>query len=241
LAFRKALLPIASYGRGHPGHGFQKRGCHPSNRKRTIMWNWIATNHQVIGALANIAMLLVWIAYLQVFVSSYRRQKRSNILINRGAGSGLEARCLISNMSAEAIYIESIIASVETSDGRWSCPVTEVLEGRSDLELKTRQGPLQAGRFVDVGSFERLMEPVLRRGEGLHGVPAPDAIEKLVTFELKVIAVHGSEDVLVGAIRRFHVIRRQDRLLLKGQAVGTHQIRSHRERARLGHEVEADL
>lgn len=103
---------------------------------RTIMWNWIASNHQVISALANIAMLLVWIAYLQVFVSSYRRQKRSNILINRGAGSGLEARCLISNMSAEAIYIESLIATAETPEERWSCPVTELLEGRSDLLLQ---------------------------------------------------------------------------------------------------------
>ena len=87
-------------------------------------------------------MLLVWIAFLQVFVSSYRRQKRPNILIHRGAGSELEARCLISNMSAEPIYIESLIATVETVDGRWSCPVTEADEGRSDLTLATRQGPM---------------------------------------------------------------------------------------------------
>jgi hypothetical protein len=181
-------------------------------------------------------MLLVWIAYLQVFVSSYRRQKRSNILINRGAGSGLEARCLLSNMSAEAIYIESIIASAETTKGRWRYPVTELLEGRSDLDLKTRQGPLQAGRFVDIGSFQSLIEPVFQRGVG-----APDDLENLVAFEIKVIAVHGSEDLLAGATRRFDVMRRQDRLRLSGHTVGTHQIRSRRERERLRDDVEADL
>lgn len=205
------------------------------------MWNWIASNHQVISVLANIAMLFVWIAYLQVFVSSYRRQKRSNILINRGAGSGLEARCLISNMSAEAVYIESLIATVETTEGRWSCPVTEMLEGRSDLDLKTRQGPLQAGRFVDVGSFESLIEPALQRGPGGRGAVAPVGLENLAALEIKVIAVHGSEDLLVGATRRFDLFRRQDRLLLRGHTVGTQQIRSRRERAKLRVDVEADL
>ncbi|MFC1457664.1 hypothetical protein ACETIH_13215 [Microvirga arabica] len=205
------------------------------------MWNWIASNHQVIGAMANIAMLFVWIAYLQVFVSSYRRQKRSKILINRGAGSGLEARCLISNMSAEAIYIESLIVSVETTDGHWSYPVTELLEGRSDLELATRQGPLQTGQLIDIGSFQSLIQPVLRRGMGLDGTVAPSDLDNLVAFEIKVIAVHGSEDLLSGAVRRFDVIRQQNRLLLKGHAVATQQIRSRRERKRLEDEVKADL
>jgi hypothetical protein len=212
-----------------------------ANSERAIMWNWIASNHQVISALANIAMLFVWIAYLQVFVSSYRRQKRPSILINRGAGSGLEARCLISNMSAEAIYIESVIATVETTGGRWSHPVTEMLEGRSDLDLKTRQGPLQAGRFTDIGSFQSLLEPVLRRGTELRGALAPDDLGNLVALEVKVIAAHGSEDLLAGAMRRFNLIRQQDQVLVRGHAVGTQQIRSRRDRKRLHNDVDADL
>ncbi|MFC4174210.1 hypothetical protein ACFOYU_19530 [Microvirga sp. GCM10011540] len=205
------------------------------------MWDWIASNHQVLGVAANIAMLFVWIAYLQVFVSSYRRQKRSSILVHRGAGSGLEAWCLISNMSAEATYIESLIATVETKEGRWSCPVTELQEGRSDLELATRQGPVQAGQFVDIGSFQSLIEPVLQRGTSLQGAVARVDLGNLVAFEIKVIAVHGSEDLLSGAIRRFDLIRRQRQLLLKGHTVGTQQVRSRRERKRLHDDVKADL
>lgn len=202
------------------------------------MWDWIADNHQIISVLVNIAMLLVWIAYLQVFVSSYRRQKRSNILINRGAGAGLEARCLISNMSAEAIYIESLIATVATSDGHWSYPVTELLEGRSDLDLKTRQGPVQSGQVVDIGAFKTLIEPGLHKFAGLQGA---EHLAIVTAFELKVIAVHGSEDLLTGAIRRFDLIRKQDQLLLKGHVVGTYQIRSRKEREQLRADVEADL
>ncbi|WP_230534374.1 hypothetical protein [Microvirga roseola] len=223
------------------GRESSQRTYETANSKRTIMWEWIASNHQVMGVLANIAMLLVWIAYLQVFVSSYRRQKRPSILINRGAGSGLEARCLISNMSAEVIYIETLIATVETTEGRWSCPVTELLEGRSDLKLATRQGPLQTGHFVDIGSFQRLIEPVLQRRAGLRGAITSDDLESLVAFEIKVIAVHGSEDLLAGATRRFDLIRSQGQLLLKGHAVGTQQIRSRRKRERLLNDVKVDL
>lgn len=205
------------------------------------MLQWITNNHQVISVLASVSMLFVWIAYLQVFVSSYRRQRRPSILVNRGAGSGLDARCLISNMSAEAIYIESLIATVETTERRLSCPVTDLQEGRSDLKLATRQGPLQAGQFVDIGSFQSLIDPVLRTGASPGGAIASDTLENLLAFEIKVIAVHGSEDLPAGAIRRFDLVRQQDQLLVRGHVVGTQQIRSRRKRAKLRDDLKVDL
>lgn len=210
------------------------------------MLEWIRNNHQIVSSVANVAMLFVWVAYLQVFVSSYRRQRRAKILVNRGGGATLDARCLISNMSAEPIYVESLIATVETADRRWSCPVTELheggpKEGRSDLKLPTRQGPLLSGRFVDIGSFRNLIEPVLRTGTGRRGEASPDNPEDLVAFEIKVIAIHGSEDLLAGAVRRFDLVRQQDRVLLRGHGAGTEQIRSRRKRKRLHDDVEADL
>jgi hypothetical protein len=53
-------------------------------------------------------------------VSSYRRQRRPKILINLGGGSTPDARCLIGDMSAEPIYVESLIITVETADRRWA-------------------------------------------------------------------------------------------------------------------------
>jgi hypothetical protein len=210
------------------------------------MWEWVINNHQIVSSVANVAMLFVWIAYLQVFVSSYRRQRRPKILVNRGGGATLDARCLVSNMSAEPIYVESLIATVETADRRWSCPVTELhdaepKESRPDLKLLTRQGPLLSGHFVDIGSFRNLIEPVLRKGPGSRGDAAPEDPEDLVAFEIKVIAVHGSEDLLAGAVRRFDLIRQQDGVLLKGHGAGTEQIRSRRKRKQLHDDVEADL
>ena len=41
------------------------------------MFEWISANSNVINAVANVAMLFVWIAYLQVFLQSFRRQRRA--------------------------------------------------------------------------------------------------------------------------------------------------------------------
>jgi hypothetical protein len=143
-------------------------------------------------------------------------------------------------MSAEAIYIESVIASVETKQGRWSYPVTETPGGRSDLELVTRQGPLEAGRFVDIGTFRSIVQPILDKST-LDRADTADDPGDLVSLEIKVIAVHGSEDLLAGAIRRFDVIRGKGQITVKGHTVGTHQIRSRRRREALRSDVEADL
>jgi hypothetical protein len=83
------------------------------------MLDWISEHHRVLSVLTNIGMLFVWIVYLQLFLSSYKRQTRPKILINVGAGRSIDARCLLSNMSSEAIYVESLIATLETEKDRW--------------------------------------------------------------------------------------------------------------------------
>ena len=135
------------------------------------MLNWISEHHQVLSVLVNIGMLLVWIVYLQLFLSSYKRQTRPKILINVGAGRNLDGRCLLSNMSSEAIYIESLIATVETEQDKWVCPVTdahEMTEEQGDqpgLRQKTVQGPLKQAEVMDVGSFRDLIHHVVQGAE----------------------------------------------------------------------------
>ena len=68
------------------------------------MVEWISENSDLINAVSSAAMLLVWVAYLQVFLHSYRRQLRPKIVVNRAAGTALESSCFVSNMSSESIY-----------------------------------------------------------------------------------------------------------------------------------------
>lgn len=92
---------------------------------------------------------------------SYLRQKRASILIGVGGGSGLEACCLVSNMSQIATYISSLVLDLETAEKTFSHPVTELADLEewsrpTDLDLWTRQGPLAPGE---------------RPGHGGHSTP----------------------------------------------------------------------
>ena len=135
------------------------------------MLGWISAHSSVLTVVANFTMVGVWVIYLQLFWKSYRRQLQANILITPGAGTGLEARCLISNMSAEAIHIEAIFLVLEREGERWSTALTTLHRVREDedaedqVERAMHQGPLQPGAFVDVGKFADLVESAR---EALH-------------------------------------------------------------------------
>ena len=49
------------------------------------MLTWMSENSGALNVVLNAAMLGVWGVYLQIMVTSYRRQRRSSILITRGA------------------------------------------------------------------------------------------------------------------------------------------------------------
>lgn len=210
------------------------------------MLDWISRHNQAIGAFLNLGMLVVWIVYLQVFVSNYRRQTRVHILINRGSGSGLDARCLVSNMSSEAIYIQSIIVDLETPDAHWSCPVTELddieeWEKPTDLDLWTRQGPLGAGCVRDMGAFRAMLDHALMTWSQSGNDVGAGIREQLVAFDLKIVAVYGSEDLPVGAKRRFAIFRNKGDVRIRPQTIEAQQIRSAPERRKIKSILENEL
>jgi hypothetical protein len=158
-----------------------------------------------------------------VFLVSYKRQTRSKIVINRGAGIDLDARCLISNMSSDAIYV----------DCHWRRTVTDI-EVRGDGEIPadpkrlTHQGPLGPGEYMDIGSYRELIERVVDGRGRLEMVL--EEMTGTVIAQIQVVADYASEDLLVGARRRFELKSQERRWLLKPQDGGTEQIRSRRER-----------
>lgn len=201
------------------------------------MLDWIRENHGTLSLLVNIGMLIVWVAYLQLFLASFRRQTQPKILINIGAGRSLDALCLVANMSSDAVYLESLIATVITEEGRWVCPVTDVRDladdnGSSNPRDLTRQGPLQPGAVMDVGSFRDLVGRVL--AEAGYSMEAGEGFpEGLRRLEIQVVADFGPDDLLVGAKREFELVKRDGRLSLGAHTRQTIQIRSRNERRRI--------
>ncbi|NIZ11050.1 hypothetical protein HCZ97_16670 [Pseudooceanicola sp. HF7] len=194
------------------------------------MWNWINEYSAGLSVLLSVGTLLVWIAYFQILLGSYTRQRRTKILINRGAGRGIESRCLISNMGAEPLYILTVIGVLSDDEGRIEADITD----RDSSEVKdvksvregTSQGPLMSGEFMDIGRFSELMARCARRNQR-----ETDGIEsRFDGLEIVVIGAYGAEDLSVGARRCFTLHGGDTAKELVPDSVSTHQMRSRRER-----------
>ena len=200
------------------------------------MIDWIVEHSETLNLVANWAMVGIWIAYLQIFLRSFRRQTRPKIVINRAAGSSLQAACFVSNMSSDAIYIESVIVKLETGADTIVCRVTDFEDlgeqnATDDPKLKTYQGTLGPSQYSSLGKFKDLIGTAARRKghDPDHLKGAGDAI----SVEITIIADYATEDLLIGARRRFRAKWRDDHWEMDEETPETQQIRSRTERKRI--------
>lgn len=207
------------------------------------MLPWLTANSEWLNLIASWAMVAIWIVYLQVFLHSYRRQAYPKIVINRAAGSSLEAACFVSNMSSDAIYIESVIVRIGYGSDTFACTVTdfEFFDGQSrasDPKARTFQGPLPPSQYTSLGTFKGLIETVARRTGRDRDEPGSSA--DAISVEVTVVADYASEHLLIGAKRSFSAHRKDGQWKLTADTPSTHQIRSPRERKHISATV-ADM
>ncbi|OHV09690.1 hypothetical protein [Kushneria phosphatilytica] len=211
------------------------------------VWSWITANATVFSGLTSVGMLLIWGIYLQLILHNFRMQRRPQIIINRGRGRDINSLCLISNMSQEAVFIETIFAQLETSRGSWFIDITDIVDehaGRHDqqnqtgadthsLSQMTHQGPLNKGQYMESGTFGLLIRRIAEtNGLELNETcrPRPTDVE-LYSLSICLIAVFGNEKRPIGARRRFRLIDdEQGRLSLIPDEPGTRQLNSRRHR-----------
>ena len=187
------------------------------------MIEWIKDNQAVVSLGVSIATLLVWVIYAQLLYFGFRRQRTPRMLINRGRKKNLDALCIISNMSQEAIYVEYILATLKTSRGTVIMDVTDFEQDPSeesedeegnpqrvsvippDLRENTRQGPLLSGEFMHIGTFNDVVMRLTREaGIPMHG-SLPDADIELERLTIELIALYGPEPRPVNARRSFDI------------------------------------
>ena len=200
------------------------------------MLNRVDANSASLNVFINVAMLLVWFVYLHLLLTAYLRQRKPKILINRGAGIGMNAHCLISNMSQEPIYVQSILAVLKTEDRSWMMAVTDVESldqetGDATGKAGTNQGPLSQGHYMDIGTLGNLVERT-RRATDLPDTDDPPA-KVFKQFEIVVVAAHGPDNLAIGAKRsfRFHPEAGSDDIV--PETVETKQISSPWERRKI--------
>lgn len=191
----------------------------------------------LVHVLVAFGTLLVWLFYAQLLLSNYRRQLRPRILINQGVGTGLRSRCMISNMGKEPIYVDTLFATLHTDTGDYTAQVTDRDQPDGEqpplsIQQGSSQGPLQSGDSHDTGTFE----DILIRVANLRHLPRTDngmldmGQVKVHSLEMQVAAIHGPDDLPVGATRRFRMRHFGDQYALIPVGPRTKQMMSRRER-----------
>ncbi|GAA4229315.1 hypothetical protein GGQ68_001414 [Sagittula marina] len=196
------------------------------------MWDWVVSNSSGLNTLLNIAMLLVWIGYLQVFLMSFQRANRAMIHIDSAVQDGRDARCIIANMGSEAVYVVGV--QVKLTDGDKT--VASLVSDRSEHTLavdkefrgQTLQGPLAPGESLDVGSFRNLCSrAAYRLGQDLN-------LDNCTKVEITVAIAAQQAHRILGAHKSFSIEGDESaNLSFRPDRILTEQISSRRRRKAL--------
>lgn len=194
------------------------------------MIEWLKEYSDVLNVLTNVIVVLVWMTYLHLLLIAFRRQRRPRIMINRGGSQDVTAHCLISNMSAESVYIQSLIVTLKSKEEEWTAAVTDIDDlhavDTTRPQETTHQGPLAPGAYMDAGCFSNLIERAARKA----GLSEQNLKERIRALELMVVAAYGADDMSVAAKRSFD-LKGNDKL--KPQSVSSQQVSSRRARRNL--------
>lgn len=203
------------------------------------MWDWLSENAGIIQVAVAAITALVWLVYLHILVSGLRRQRRTEILIHLGGAEDTDARVIVSNLGFEPIYVLEVILSIWNADGGRESSVADRTEiARQDLTSpleSTLQGPLNSGEFVDIGSFENLLQRTRwKTAEDLD-------IADLERAEIKVAAITAGRSNIVAAYRQFHIEAKGDVCRIRPDTLSARQIRSWWGRSKVRRQLQARL
>lgn len=197
---------------------------------------WLATHSAGLNVAMNGAMLLVWMAYLHLFLTSFRRANRAVIHIARATDTDGEARCLVTNMGSDTVYILGIKVDVHHGEERSATLVTDRVDEKDplggEMHHRTNQGPLCGGEVLDIGAFHR----ICARATGAdpeEGTAPGESVEITV-----IVAAHQAKR-LMGGYKRFDITEEEGVVTYRSEDVLTRQITSPFRRRDLRRELAA--
>jgi hypothetical protein len=196
------------------------------------MLEFVVANSQLVNTGANVAMVVIWLVYLQLFFVTYRRQRRTNIHIDRGVSKDENARCIVTNMGQEPVYLLAVVVDFGEGGDASRAVVTdrdELVDREVAAPLdRTNQGPLLQGEARDVGSLADLMH---RAREQLEKEIDRTEVEKM---RVSIVAISNQGHNLVAARKTFDAEHRQNGVtIFRPERTLTRQIRSRMRRRRL--------
>jgi len=193
------------------------------------MFDFLLEHVELVNVFLNGIMVVIWTAYLQIFLVGHLNQSRCMIHIDIGAAKGARSRCLVTNLSSSPIYVQGLVADLCHAGNASRTIVTdrnEISEDEVDDPLaRTNRGTLQPGQTIDIGSLADLVN---RARISLDEDWSADRIDNVT---LTVVAISGQADRLVGASKMFHAQEKAGRITFSPDRLLTHQTGTRRTRA----------
>jgi len=189
-------------------------------------------------------MAVIWIVYLQLTLLQFRRTRRPFLLIHHAHENAPNALCMFVNMGREPVHLECVIADVYGREGHVRHFVTDydrLTPDDLDVQSHLRQGPIQPGGYLVLGTFEDLISG--RRSEpGAKGKDVSNAAtsipEDVERLELSVAVVHGPTKSHIGARRTFYIEREGASAVVRARSIHTEQLARRRTRRTVENWVE---
>ncbi|AWN14780.1 hypothetical protein [Salinisphaera sp. LB1] len=202
------------------------------------MWDFFTANAKPLSVIANFGTMIIWLFYAHLLYQAFKRQRQARILINQGWGEQINSVAIVSNMSHEPVYIQCVVLSIKLQDGRkFRDSVTdfddaEPWNARNDPREVTRQGPLDTGCYMNLGTFQTL----LRQSGQQHGLidGEDDPVKRMGVrdFKLTVICNYGPSGHAIGVQRTF-VVHGENRDRLCPDSIYSRRMTNRRARRKM--------
>lgn len=157
---------------------------------------------EYIAPLSSAVMAIVWVVYFPLFFFQYQRNNRPYLVIHHAQNENPDALCLLVNMGKEAVHVQCVQAVVRQRAGEENTlTVTQydrVTADDKNIQQSLRQGPLQPGGYLVLGSFRNII-----LGRKSDDEDAFYLLEDIVQIELRAAVIHGPSKYPVGVRRRF--------------------------------------
>lgn len=200
-----------------------------------------------IAPVSSAVMALVWIVYFQIFFLQYQRNNRPYLVIHHAQNENPDALCLLVNMGKETVHVQCVQVVLYTRAGEEkSLTVTDyrrVNPDDSNVHQVLRQGPLNSGGYLVLGSFRNII--LGRRSETDDsntdtGNETYYLFEDITIVEIRTAVVHGPSPHPVGARRSFR-LEHEFGTAIFPKNIHTEQLTRRRDRHEVRRWLESEL
>lgn len=194
---------------------------------------------EYISPISSAIMAVIWIVYLQLFLLQYQRNNRPYLVIHHAQNEDPDALCLLVNMSKETVHVQCVQVVLQLQSGEEKAlTVTEYRRVGADdnnVHQVLRQGPLQPGGYLVLGSFRNII-----LGRSSDDTESDYLFENVAAVEIRAAVVHGPSRYPVGVRRRFWLRHEGDSEIFP-RSIHSDQLNRRRDRHELRRWIRSEL